>query len=167
MTSKVAKKDEDKDREAELIEQFGEETGALIQKIIDFYDDFKVSKLDELDDIYAESVSFLDPIQRVEGRDALTAYFKHTMENVEYCHFSFTEKACTGEHLFLTWQMRFSHPKLAGGRELILQGVSQFTLRDGKVHNQSDYYDLGAMIYEHVPVIGYLVGKVKQRLEHA
>lgn len=141
-----------------------DETKKLIDAIKAFYDEFSVDSLDGLSDLYTDDVTFTDPIHQVQSLDDLRTYYKHTMENVDYCHFAFTDEALSGETLFLAWQMRFSHPKLAGGREIILPGTSQFNLRDHKVAEQRDYYDLGAMLYEHVPVVGYVIGKIKQRL---
>lgn len=140
------------------------DVGALMDKIMDFYDEFKLDNLDRLNEIYADDVTFTDPIHLVQGIDDLEKYFKHTMENVEYCHFAFTERAFSGNWLFLAWQMRFSHEKLAGGRELVLPGVSQFHIKNDKVSEQQDHYDLGAMLYEHIPVLGYFVKKVRDRL---
>ena len=48
--------------------------------------------------------------------------------------------------------------------EIILPGVSYLTFEDGKIREQRDYYDLGAMLYEHVPLVGYVIDKIKQRL---
>lgn len=140
------------------------DVGALMDKIMDFYDDFKLENIDQLSDIYTDDVTFTDPIHQVQSLDDLQTYFKHTMENVEYCHFAFTERAFSGDWLFLAWQMRFVHEKLADGRELVLPGVSQFHIRDGKVAEQQDHYDLGAMLYEHIPVLGYFIKKVRDRL---
>lgn len=140
---------------------------ALIERIKQFYDEFSVDRLDGLDTIYTEDVGFTDPIHQVTGLADLRNYFRGVMDNVEYCHFAFTEQACTGEWLFLAWQMRFAHPKLANGREIVMPGVSQFHLHDGKVRTQQDHYDMGAMLYEHVPVLGFVVNKIKQRLANS
>ncbi|MGM0905538.1 MAG: nuclear transport factor 2 family protein [Pseudomonadota bacterium] len=136
----------------------------LVEKLKDFYDELKTENLDDLDDLYHEEISFTDPIQHVVGLEDFRKYLNHTMENVEYCHFAFDDE-CVGEgQAFLAWQMRYAHPKLANGMEIILPGVSYLTFEDGKIREQRDYYDLGAMLYEHVPLVGYVIDKIKQRL---
>lgn len=136
----------------------------LIDELKSFYDEFSTDKLDELDKLYHEEVSFTDPIHYVVGRDDLKAYFKHTMENVEYCHFAFDDELVGDDKAFLAWQMRFAHPKLGDGMEIVLPGVSYLKLEDGQILEQQDHYDLGAMLYEHVPLVGYVIDKIKQRL---
>lgn len=136
----------------------------LIDELKSFYDEFSTDNLDELDKLYHEEVSFTDPIHYVVGRDDLKAYFKHTMENVEYCHFAFDDELVGEDKAFLAWQMRFAHPKLGDGMEIVLPGVSYLKLEDGQIREQQDHYDLGAMLYEHVPLVGYVIDKIKQRL---
>jgi len=155
----------------DLDDLFSADTGdqdidKLVTKIVEFYDEFKTEKLDELSEIYHEDVTFADPIHQVESRAELKDYFKDIMTNVEQCHFAFTDQAYRNGKLFLAWQMRMQHPKLANGREIVMPGVSQFELSDNKIAAQRDHYDMGAMVYEHVPVIGYLVKKVKSRLSN-
>mgnify|MGYP003837400599 CR=1 FL=1 len=86
------------------------------------------------------------------------------MENVAECHFAFTDYAQNDKHLFVNWQMRLRHPKLSDGQEIVVPGVSHIEFKDDKIVMQRDYYDLGAMIYEHVSLLGYVIGKVKARM---
>lgn len=136
----------------------------LVDALKSFYDEFKADNLDQLEEMYHEDVSFTDPIHQVVGLKDLQAYFKHTMENVEYCHFAFDQELVGDDKAFLMWQMRFSHPKLGNGMEIVLPGVTYLSFEDGKIREQQDHYDLGAMLYEHVPLVGYVIDKIKQRL---
>ena len=136
----------------------------LVEKLKSFYEEFSTDQLDDLDSIYHDDVAFNDPIHQVVGRDDLRNYFEHTMENVEYCHFTFEYEVIGDKQAYLSWQMRFSHPKLANGREIILPGVSHVQFEDEKIRLQEDHYDLGAMLYEHVPLVGFVIDKIKQRL---
>ncbi|EKE86901.1 nuclear transport factor 2 family protein [Idiomarina xiamenensis] len=137
---------------------------ALIDEFKDFYDELESDKLDELANLYHEDVTFSDPIHQIVGRDQLHDYFKNLMENVEYCHFAFDDELVTDEKAFFAWQMRYSHPKLASGAEIVLPGVTYLTFADGKIRTHQDFYDVGAMLYEHVPLVGYVIDKIKQRL---
>ncbi|MCK7458440.1 nuclear transport factor 2 family protein [Idiomarina aminovorans] len=136
----------------------------LVEKLKEFYDELKTENLDDLDELYHDEISFTDPIQHVVGLEDFRKYLKHTMENVDYCHFAFDDECVGKEQAFLAWQMRYAHPKLASGMEIILPGVSYLTFENGKIREQRDYYDLGAMLYEHVPLVGYVIDKIKQRL---
>ncbi|WP_411358316.1 nuclear transport factor 2 family protein [Pseudidiomarina salilacus] len=136
----------------------------IIKRLRKHYDEFADVSIDTLGELYHQDVTFIDPIHQVHGLDDLQKYFKATMENVEQCHFAFTEFAENGDHFFVNWQMRLMHPKLADGQEIVLPGVSHLEMKDDKIIQQRDYYDLGAMIYEHVAVLGYVIKKIKARM---
>lgn len=151
-----------KDRTDELKAQ--DDQPEVIQRLLKYYDEFSDVNIDKLGELYHEEVTFYDPIHQVHGLEDLQDYFKHTMENVEECHFAFTDYAQNDDLLFVNWQMRLRHPKLADGQEIVVPGVSHIEFRDDKIIMQRDYYDLGAMIYEHVTLLGYVIGKVKARM---
>jgi len=151
-----------KDRTEELEAQ--EDQPEVIKRLLKYYDEFSDVNIDKLGDLYHEDVTFIDPIHQVHGLEDLQHYFKHTMENVEECHFAFTDYAQNDDHLFVNWQMRLMHPKLANGQEIVVPGVSHMEFKDDRIIMQRDYYDMGAMIYEHVTLLSYIIGKVKARM---
>ena len=61
------------------------------------------------------------------------------------------------------WRMFLQHPKLNGGEEIEVKGAT-FIEYDDRITYQEDYYDLGAMLYEHIAVLGTTVRFVKNRL---
>jgi hypothetical protein len=140
---------------------------SLMQQIKSFYLSFDQASIDTLGNIYHTEVEFIDPIHRVTGLTALKDYFANIMQGVDYCHFEFSHSSSSHDQLFLTWQMRFRHPNLASGQEIVVAGVSHCQIRDERVIYQRDFYDAGAMVYEHVPVLRYVIKKVKQRLSSA
>jgi hypothetical protein len=46
----------------------------------------------------------------------------------------------------------------------MLNGVTELRFTDGKVQSHYDHYDLGAMLYEHLPVMGSLIKLVKSKV---
>lgn len=156
------KQQQPKDRTEELEAQV--EQPEVIQRLLKYYDEFGDVNIDKLGELYHEDVTFIDPIHQVHGLEDLQHYFKHSMENVQECHFAFTDYAQNDKHLFVNWQMRLRHPKLSDGQEIVVPGVSHIEFKDDKIIMQRDYYDLGAMIYEHVSLLGYVIGKVKARM---
>ncbi|CAB0150103.1 hypothetical protein PSI9734_00670 [Pseudidiomarina piscicola] len=146
----------------ELAEQ--EDYPEVIQRLRKYYDEFSEVSIDELSELYHDDVTFIDPIHHVQGLDDLKSYFKGTMDGVKQCHFAFTEWAQNEQQFFVNWQMRLQHPKLADGQEIVVPGVSHLEFEDDKIIHQRDYYDLGAMIYEHVTLLGYVINKIKARM---
>ncbi|MCY7297112.1 nuclear transport factor 2 family protein [Alteromonas sp. a30] len=134
------------------------------QQFTDFYAHFGHDSISRLHHIYAEDVKFIDPIHRIHGLPELTLYFQNLMQQTHHCHFQIQSYKESNEHHFVEWDMRFAHPKLNAGNEIQLSGISTLRVKNNKVVYQQDYYDLGAMLYEHIPLLGRIVRFFKHRL---
>ncbi|MGM0521286.1 MAG: nuclear transport factor 2 family protein [Pseudomonadota bacterium] len=120
---------------------------------------------EKLYEVYTDDIVFGDPLHRIEGRTALEHYFATMYENVTECRFNYHQKVCQGDTAFVTWTMHFAHPSLASGKIIAVEGCSHLTFADdGRVTHHQDYFDAGAMLYEHVPVLGRLVRLLKRRV---
>lgn len=142
---------------------------ALIEQLKAFYSALKTSKMEQLNDLYAPDIRFTDPVHQVQGLENLTEYLENTIKNVEYCHFTFTNELFSETGGYLTWDMHFAHPKLRGGKEIIVPGVSQLVFNQelGKIQAHTDFYDMGALLYEHIPGVGWVTKKVKSGMKSA
>ncbi|MNN86760.1 hypothetical protein D3C81_2042130 [compost metagenome] len=65
---------------------------------------------------------------------------------------------------YLRWTLSYRHPRLAGGRPIRVTGCSHLLWSDGRVYRHRDYFDAGALLYEHLPVFGALIAWLKRRL---
>lgn len=139
-----------------------------LSTLLEFYADFTMEKLKYLPDIYDAAVTFEDPIERVEGIEALSQYFAHGMGNAQSCSFVFEQVIEAENKAFLTWTMHLAHSAIKGGKPFSVPGASliEFDSNTGLVRNHRDYYDLGDMVYQHLPIIGFLIQQVRKRLEH-
>jgi hypothetical protein len=141
----------------------------VIDNFIEFYETFSASSIKRLDNVYDSNVVFVDPIHRVTGLNELQDYFLHLCGGNGSTSFRITHAINSGQHsgdagkAFFRWLMTYSHPKLAGGRSLELVGGSMVCF-DRRVTYQEDFYDLGKMIYQHLPVLGWVVKKVNNQL---
>ena len=135
-----------------------------LEKACNFYTDFNQAGLSQLPDIYTQDCLFRDPVQEVVGLDNLTRYFERMSASLNYCRFEFHSRIEQQDSAFLSWTMHFSHPRLKKGAELLLDGVTELHFADGKIQSHYDYYDLGAMLYEHLPVLGRLIKLVKSKV---
>lgn len=138
----------------------------LIARFRDFYSDLGESNLTTLDQLYIKDLTFKDPVQLVQGRDNLLRYLDHGLVNAIHCKFAIEIEMVDREQAFLVWQMRLQHEKLAGGREIQVPGTSHllFAEESNLIKEHVDYYDLGAMVYEHVPVLGWVINKVRTKM---
>lgn len=123
----------------------------------------KDNLIEKVDAFYDEGVKFTDPVGTIEGRKNLTGYLAHMYENLISIHFDMHETQRQGNTVFATWTMKVRHKKLNSGDEIVVAGVSHINFSGGKAVYHRDYFDLGEMIYEHVPVLGWLTRWVKSK----
>lgn len=127
------------------------------------YQRLDASNLELLHDWYHQDVTFIDPIHEIKGLDALKSYFKGMYSNVEQIEFIYQWQVAQGNHLAIGWQMRFSHTKLNAGKTIKVDGVTHLEVKEDKILMHRDYFDLGAMLYEQIPLLGRVVRAVKSR----
>ena len=120
--------------------------------------------LARLGELYSDDVLFRDPLHEVRGLPALQRYFAEMYANVGRLDFDFHsfDQVCDGEG-YLRWTMHFRHPRLRGGAPISVDGCSHLLWWD-KVYQHRDYFDAGAMLYEHLPLMGGVIAWLKRRL---
>ncbi|RTZ15646.1 nuclear transport factor 2 family protein [Vibrio aquaticus] len=135
-----------------------------VQSVVNFYQKLNKSNLHLLAEVYHQEVVFEDAAHRLEGREALEDYFEALYANVKRCDFSIHEHQQVGDSGFLTWQMSLEHPKLSKGSVIYVNGVTHIKFSQGQVIYHRDYFDLGEMLYENLPLLGSVIKSIKQRL---
>lgn len=142
---------------------------SLLEKVTSLYQQFDPALIESLDQIYDTDVVFEDPLHRMEGLAELRRYFSGMVSGLDECRFTFNhrleQKGQGGEpdQAMLLWTMNYRHRKLKGGQPLSLEGSSHLQFRERVIYHR-DYFDAGAMLYEHIPLLGYVIGKIKARL---
>ncbi|RRV23864.1 nuclear transport factor 2 family protein [Pseudomonas sp. o96-267] len=136
----------------------------FLQRFAERFAALNKDNLELLDKLYSEDVLFRDPLHEVHGLTAVRSYFAELYANVEALHFDFHgfDQVSEGEG-YLRWTMRFRHPRLHGGEEIAVEGCSHLLWRE-RVYQHRDYFDAGALLYEHLPVLGSVVAWLKRRL---
>lgn len=134
----------------------------LIERFKAFYLDVKHPQLDKIDDVYAQDVLFKDPIHDIRGVENLHAYLSEMCVNVHSGRFEYLDQMASDDTAYIKWNMHFKHPKL-GNKTVTVRGMSQIQFNE-RIYFHEDIYDLGQMIYEHVPILGSVVKSLKKRL---
>lgn len=117
-----------------------------------------------LESVYHQNVVFEDAAHRLEGWGQLSDYFSTLYANVIRCHFDITDHQQVNQSGFLIWTMTLAHPKLQNGREVTVNGVTHLRFEEGRVIYHRDYFDLGEMLYENLPLLGSIIKAIKHRL---
>jgi hypothetical protein len=96
-------------------------------------------------------------------------YYRSLYQNVTSIRFEFGDlnaSAQEGNSLAAPWTMHLTASKLNRGRPIALPGLSliRFDPSSKQATYHRDYFDMGAFIYEHVPVLGSVIRFVNARL---
>jgi len=143
----------------------GNSAQLVVDRFKSFYQCLNRDTLDtgELEKLYGEDLVFEDSFHRIEGRNEFKAYCRNLYENVQHIQFVFHDEWVKDRSAVLTWTMTFSHPRLKGGKPVQVSGASEIRFTD-KVTHHRDYFDGGALLYEHIPLLGSVVQQLKKRL---
>jgi limonene-1,2-epoxide hydrolase len=135
-----------------------------IEMVSEVYQKLNKNNLHLLEQIYHKDVVFEDSAHRLEGWVQLSAYFDSLYTNVIKCDFDIRHHQQVEDSGFLTWTMQLQHPKLNGGEAVNVNGVSHIRFSGDRVIFHRDYFDLGEMLYENIPLLGFVIKNIKQRL---
>jgi ketosteroid isomerase-like protein len=121
--------------------------------------------LERLSQLYSDDIRFTDPLHEVQGLPQVRRYFAELYANVSELKFNFHGFDASGEGQgYLRWTMTYRHPRLQGGQPIQVEGCSHLLWRDDKVYRHRDYFDAGALLYEHLPLLGRVIHWLKGRL---
>lgn len=138
----------------------------IIDKFCKLYAKLHDTDMSALGTIYTEHVEFIDPITTHHGLQALTDYLSSLTKQARTCFFDIHDIHIEGHtdtgSATITWTMRLTLKSNA--KQVRLDGVSLIKFADNKIYLQRDYYDLGEMVYEHIPLLSWIIKKIKQRL---
>lgn len=117
-----------------------------------------------LGDLYADKIHFIDPVGQKRGLNELQHYFSQLTQNTLNYQFNIHSSNLVDDKAFIVWKMQYQHKKLNNGQIITVEGLSELHFADGKIIYHRDYFDLGSMIYEQLPLLGRLIKLVKKRL---
>lgn len=138
------------------------------ERIVKSFNDFNIDRMDVLDQFYHPEVRFLDPLGEITGLEALKSYYKNMYQNVKSIRFDFAHSVANGDNHMVTWTMIYAVDALNGGEPISIEGTSdiRFDPATNLVIYHRDYFDMGAMVYEYIPVLGRLIRYIKSKFEH-
>lgn len=138
------------------------------QRIEQVFNQLRADNLHILDEFYHPDLHFLDPVGEMKGLANMKSYYAHMYKNVKQINFDFEHHIADGPNHMATWTMTYEVDALNGGRPISMKGVSdiRFDEQTNLVIYHRDYFDMGAMVYEYVPVLGAAVRYLKKRFEH-
>ena len=142
------------------------EEAAAIERFTDFVSVMSPENAREKTlSVYAESAYLNDTLVQITGAEAIRDYFVKSLGGAESVTVEVTEVAVSKGNYYLRWIMDIQFKKLKKGEVTRSAGMSHIRFdREGKVTFHHDYWDSTSGFFQHVPVVGWLIGKVKARV---
>lgn len=136
-----------------------------MEKFLQMYNELSSENLHLLQDVYSSDIQFIDPAHEINGLEHLSEYFSALYQNVNSINFEFKDVMRQDSSCYLQWDMTFRHKTFARGKAIVVSGTTFLQLNDDeKVCYHRDYFDLGEMLYEHLPLLGRVLTTIKKRL---
>ena len=127
-----------------------------------FFKDVTIESLVRLDDFYHPDVEFIDPAHRLRGIPEIRQFWTDMLGTLISCETDVFDATRDGTRCYSRWSMRVRHPKIRRGEEIEVGGMSALLLQDELVIRHEDYYCMGELLYEHLPVVGRLIRAIKK-----
>lgn len=118
--------------------------------------------LSRLREFYGANVVFRDPVHETRGIVGLEDYYAALCADLAECRFEYLDETVGEGSAYIKWIMHYKHPKLRN-RLISVRGVSHLKWGD-KIEFQEDFYDMGAMLYEQLPLLGNVTRWLRLRL---
>jgi len=132
----------------------------VLVKFERYFADLTQTVPDMLGEFYSDEIVFTDPIHHIKGIEALKTYFEKLNSNLLAGEINFYDKLVQEKTAYLSWDMLLSLKKPR--KNIHVSGVTRLSFEE-KIVFQRDYYDLGALIYEHIPFMGLVIRMLKKR----
>ncbi|MBU2882438.1 nuclear transport factor 2 family protein [Psychrosphaera sp. B3R10] len=135
-----------------------------LSQFIEVYSQLSVENVHHIIDVYHEDIKFSDPAHQLSGMSQLLKYFDQLYSNVTECTFVIDEVFFQDKNAAVYWTMTYRHRRLNSHKPITVTGHSKLVGEKDRVTHHKDYLDLGQMVYEHVPLIGLVIKKLKNKL---
>ncbi len=135
-----------------------------LTNFIKVYQQLNKNNLNMLPNLYHPDIHFQDPVHHIHGLKKLTTYFELMYAQTTHCQFQIDQVIFNGKRAAVYWTMKYRHPRLNHGNTITVEGHTLVSGEENLVRYHRDYLDMGAMVYEHAPILGRLVRFLKNRL---
>lgn len=142
------------------------EEDAGVSGFQNLFSDFNAERIRELAPrVYADEVYFNDTLKEIRGIEALVPYLAESAEATESCRAEVQDVSRHDGNCYLRWIMEIRFKRLRKGELTRSIGMSHLRVdADGRILLHQDYWDSSSGLFEHVPVLGYGIRKIKARL---
>jgi hypothetical protein len=143
-------------------------TEAMTERFVTFFSHGQTAagKTPDPAALYGEPLYFSDTLLTTENREAALAHLRRMHDSTESLEVTVLDRLVDGQDAYLIWQMTAVFTPVSGSVTSNSVGVTHLRFdNEGRIILQQDFWDSAAGLYQHVPVLGSLIGAVQSRFE--
>ena len=122
------------------------------QKYLECFENLNESNIDELLSCMSDKIIFIDPFNKLVGKDMVKSMLKYMFRRLKKPDFKIIYKIDTRSTKIVKW--RFTCEFLKSKIEFF--GLSEIELEKDLVTRHEDYWDSGRNFYCNIPIVGNL-----------
>jgi hypothetical protein len=138
----------------------------VFRRFASLWSNLTVASIDEqMDAVYDEDVWFNDTVKTITNRDTLRHYLHETASRVAACRVQIDDIGRSSGNYYVRWRMVVVPKDTPEHEAWHSIGVTHLRFNDaGRVILHQDYWDSSAGLFEHLPVVGWMIRNIKARL---
>ncbi len=142
----------------------GQREADPLERYVAFFEGMTESDIARVPEVYAPDARFKDPFSDFRGHDRLQRLFTAMLRDVRGYGLVVEAQCLDGRTGWLKWTMS-GHVRALGKQRWTVTGTSivQFD-EQGRVTEHVDYWDAAGQMYERLPVIGWILRRIRGRL---
>ena len=135
-----------------------------LKRYAEFFESLTADRVALLDQVMTEDVSFTDPFNSVRGIEQVRHVFVEMHAQFSDARFVVTHAAMADDDSgLLRWELDGKLRRT--GDPWHVEGMSQVRFGpDGRVSEHVDYWDAARQFYERLPVVGWLLRRIRARM---
>lgn len=118
----------------------------------------------EFNDVFAPNALFEDPFQKVYGTEAIITVFRHMYATLYAPKFIVIESMGNHKSGYIRW--KFLYSRNPNSPQECIKGLSHVLFDNkGLVLSHIDYWDAAANVYEKIPLLGWILRLLKNKIK--
>lgn len=118
-----------------------------------------------INETYAETLYFNDTFRIITDRNELIDYMQQTGKQVDWLEVQVQDVARSEQDIYVRWIMRMQFTVMGKQVDSESIGISQLRFNEqGKIILHQDFWDGVDGFYQHLPIIGYSLRKIREKL---
>ena len=135
----------------------------MIKKVVNKYknafENLEVKNIHNLLNLVDDNVIFEDPFNKIIGKDNLNKIFLEMFNKLQKPKFKILNIFYKKNLAIIKW--KFSCKIFR--REISFDGLSEVTVKNGKIKKHLDFWDSGKNFYTQMPVLGRIFKKIHNK----